>query len=133
MYEELEAEARRERERGKGRQQERARRERKRGREEERARYQPEAEERSQRQEKKREQRQEQREEPQAAPRERWFEVLGVAPNVSLSEIKVAWRTLVMQLHSDKLNGMHPDLIRFADERVKAANAAYAEAKRTFA
>ena len=132
MYEELEAEARRERERGKGRQQERARRERKRGREEERARYRPKPGAQPT-QEKKREQRQEQREEPQAAPRERWFEVLGVAPNVSLSEIKVAWRTLVMQLHSDKLNGMHPDLIRFADERVKAANAAYAEAKRTFA
>jgi DnaJ like chaperone protein len=54
--------------------------------------------------------------------------VLGIAPGATPDEIKAAWRRLVKAHHPDRhlAEGVPPEFIRVAEERMAAINAAYA-------
>ncbi|MFN7175467.1 MAG: TerB family tellurite resistance protein [Thermaurantiacus sp.] len=54
--------------------------------------------------------------------------VLGVEPGASHDEIKAAWRRLVKAHHPDRhlADGVPPEFIRVAEDRMAAINAAYA-------
>lgn len=55
------------------------------------------------------------------------FVILGVHDKVTNDEIKVAYRTLIRKHHPDKLiaEGMPPEFIKIADEKMKRINVAY--------
>jgi flagellar biosynthesis GTPase FlhF len=71
--------------------------------------------------------RQREREHPS---KQNWWEVLGVSPDASRSEIVRAYRSKIQQYHPDRVSGLGPELVELAEQRTKALNAAYAEAKR---
>ncbi len=54
-----------------------------------------------------------------------WHEVLGVAENASLFEIKAAYRSAIALYHPDRLVGLAPELQALAEQRAKEINAAY--------
>ncbi len=58
------------------------------------------------------------------------FAVLGVAPDASKEAIKSAWRDLVREHHPDAMiaRGVPAGLVRVAEERMAAINAAYEKA-----
>ncbi len=53
--------------------------------------------------------------------------VLGVEPGAAPEEIRAAWRSLVKRYHPDRhmAEGVPPEFIRVAEERMAAINAAY--------
>ncbi len=53
------------------------------------------------------------------------YELLGLQPPVTLSEIKSAYRKRIKLCHPDKLAGRGEDFRKLAEERAKALNAAY--------
>jgi DnaJ like chaperone protein len=57
------------------------------------------------------------------------FMILGIAPTASDDEVKKAYRTLIRTHHPDKLiaQGLPPEMIKQANEKMKRINAAYAE------
>lgn len=57
----------------------------------------------------------------------KYTEVLGVAPDASLAEIKKAYRKLVKEYHPDKLasGSMPDDYIAFANQKIREINEAY--------
>ncbi|MBY0423234.1 MAG: molecular chaperone DjiA [Parvularculaceae bacterium] len=59
------------------------------------------------------------------------FAVLGVAPDASRDEIKSAYRNLAREHHPDALlaRGVPPSLIKIAEQRMAAINAAFAKAE----
>jgi DnaJ like chaperone protein len=58
------------------------------------------------------------------------FEVLGVAPNASIDEIKKAYRKLVVENHPDRVANLGPELVKLAEEKFKAVQRAYEEVRR---
>ncbi len=55
------------------------------------------------------------------------FEILGVEPGASKSEIKKAYRLKVAEYHPDKIEGkgLPPEFIKFANDKVAEINASY--------
>ena len=53
------------------------------------------------------------------------YEILGVDEDADLETIKQAFRKLVMQCHPDRAGGLHPEIIMFAQEKMKKINAAF--------
>jgi hypothetical protein len=58
------------------------------------------------------------------------YEVLGVRPSASMSEIAAAYRKLAQENHPDKVAGLAPEFRELAERRMKVINAAYEELKR---
>jgi hypothetical protein len=57
-----------------------------------------------------------------------WYDVLGVSPTATSEEIRLAYRTLVKTWHPDQF-AMVPEHAAVAEERLKAINAAYEQAR----
>ncbi len=57
------------------------------------------------------------------------FEVLGIAADAKIAEVKRRYKTLVKELHPDKqiAAGVPIEMVRLAEERLARINAAYAE------
>jgi hypothetical protein len=60
------------------------------------------------------------------------YEVLGVTPRASLSEITTAYHELARRNHPDKVANLDPEFRELAERRMKAINEAYQELKRRF-
>ena len=58
------------------------------------------------------------------------YEVLGVKPTVSRSELAARYRELVQQYHPDKVAHLAPEFREVAEQRMKEINAAYDLLKR---
>lgn len=58
------------------------------------------------------------------APRSPW-EILGVSPKASSSEIRQAYLRLVRQYHPDRVSDLAPELIAIAEQRTREINAAW--------
>lgn len=58
------------------------------------------------------------------------YEVLGVKPTVSKSELAARYRELVQQYHPDKVAHLAPEFREVAEQRMKEINAAYSLLKR---
>ncbi len=58
------------------------------------------------------------------------YEVLGVKPNASRSELAAKYRELVQQYHPDKVAHLAPEFREVAEQRMKEINAAYDLLKR---
>ena len=58
------------------------------------------------------------------------YEVLGVKPTVSQSELAARYRELVLQYHPDKVAHLAPEFREVAEQRMKEINAAYGLLKR---
>jgi DnaJ-domain-containing protein 1 len=52
-------------------------------------------------------------------------EVLGVAPDASPEQIRAAYQRLARQYHPDRLEGLAPELVELAHQRMVELNAAY--------
>lgn len=77
-------------------------------------------------QENKEERKQEHREEPKREQSKKSpYEVLGIAQNANLDEIKKAYRDLSQQYHPDKVNHLGAELKEVADRKFKEINQAY--------
>ena len=63
---------------------------------------------------------------PPPAP---WHEVLGVSATASLDEIRLAYRRLIGEYHPDRTGHLGETSRALAEERSKAINAAYDEAR----
>jgi len=57
------------------------------------------------------------------------YEVLGVRPSASMSEIAAAYRKLAQENHPDKVAGLAPEFRELAERRMKVINVAYEELK----
>jgi DnaJ like chaperone protein len=55
------------------------------------------------------------------------YTVLGIAPDASKEEIKIAYRRLAAQYHPDKVQHLGEDFQKMAEERFKAIQQAYDE------
>jgi DnaJ domain len=71
-------------------------------------------------------------EEPQAVPvnepqRLTPHEILGIPPNATLAEIKIAYRNRVKECHPDRFSNLDEQSRQLAEEWTKSLNAAYAE------
>jgi DnaJ like chaperone protein len=64
---------------------------------------------------------------PDAVP-DPW-DVLGLAPDTPLDEVRAAWRRLVRENHPDRLiaQGLPEEAVKLAEERMQAINAAWDE------
>lgn len=57
---------------------------------------------------------------------ERYYRILGIAPDAALSDVKSAYRKLVRQWHPDR-HSHAPHMLKLAEETLKDANHAYRE------
>ena len=57
-----------------------------------------------------------------------WHEILNVAPQASLEEIRLAYRALMSQYHPDKVATLGPELRALAERKSKQITCAYREA-----
>jgi DnaJ like chaperone protein len=57
----------------------------------------------------------------------RAYQILGIAPNAEVEEIKSAYRQLTMANHPDKVANLGPEFVKVAEEKFKAIQAAYEE------
>ena len=57
------------------------------------------------------------------------YEVLGVKPTASRSELAARYRELVQQYHPDKVGHLAPEFREVAEQRMKEINAAYQQLK----
>jgi len=57
------------------------------------------------------------------------FEVLGIAPDSKIAEVKKRYKSLVKELHPDKqiAAGVPAEMVRLSTDRLARINAAYAE------
>src|SRR5207302_11320713 len=63
--------------------------------------------------------------------RQEWWEVLEVAPQVRMDDLKRAYRRKVQLYHPDRLSGLAPELLRIAERRTRQLNLAFEQAKRS--
>ena len=57
-----------------------------------------------------------------------WYEVLGITPNASVSEIRTAYKRKMSQYHPDKVAGLGPEFNKIAEQKAKEINLAYEQA-----
>jgi DnaJ like chaperone protein len=69
---------------------------------------------------------------PEEPPDNRYYGILGLAPGVSFSEVKTAYRKLSMKYHPDKVAHLGDEFKKVAEEKMKELNGAYEYLKRTF-
>src|SRR5205823_376714 len=60
-----------------------------------------------------------------------WWDLLGVSPNASMEEIARSYRRTIQKCHPDRVLGLAPEFLELAENRTKALNAAYDQAKQT--
>jgi DnaJ like chaperone protein len=60
----------------------------------------------------------------------RAFDILGVSPDATPEEITRAYRRLVMENHPDRVASLGPEFVTIAEEKFKAIQEAYEEARR---
>ena len=60
------------------------------------------------------------------------YEILGLAPGASFSEIKASYRKLSMQFHPDKVGHLGEEFRKVAEEKMKEINRAYEFLKRKY-
>ena len=53
------------------------------------------------------------------------YEILGVSPNASLDDIRLAYRRIVRMNHPDKMSGLAPEFRQLAEQRMKVITSAY--------
>ena len=59
-----------------------------------------------------------------------WYEVLEVAPEASVEEIRSAYTRLIKLYHPDRVHGLAPEYQRISQVKSKELNRAYTEAIR---
>jgi DnaJ-domain-containing protein 1 len=59
-----------------------------------------------------------------------WWRVLEVLPHASADEIRRAYRRKIKQCHPDRVVGLAPELLEWAERCTRTLNAAYSEANR---
>ena len=62
---------------------------------------------------------------PRLAPKPSPFEVLGLKPDATVSEIRAAYRDKAMEYHPDRVASLAPDFQKLAEQRMRAINEAY--------
>lgn len=65
-----------------------------------------------------------------ASPQE-WYEILGVAPEASVDEIRACYTRLMKLYHPDRVHGLAPEYERISQAKSKDLNRAYAQAMRS--
>lgn len=60
-----------------------------------------------------------------------WWEVLEVAPQTRMEELKRAYRRKVQLYHPDRVAGLAPELVEIAETRTRQLNLAFEQAKQT--
>lgn len=60
-----------------------------------------------------------------------WWEILEVAPQTPMEELKRAYRRKVQLYHPDRVAGLAPELVEIAETRTRALNLAFEQAKQT--
>ncbi|HEY9593296.1 MAG TPA: TerB family tellurite resistance protein [Spirochaetia bacterium] len=58
------------------------------------------------------------------------WQVLGLAPDASIDEIKAAYRRLSLENHPDKVASLGPEFVKVAEEKFKVIQEAYEEIRR---
>ena len=61
-------------------------------------------------------------------PQREWHDVLSIAPDSSLSDIRKSYRKLIQKYHPDKVADLGAELIHLAEQRTKEINSAYEQA-----
>jgi DnaJ-domain-containing protein 1 len=59
-----------------------------------------------------------------------WWSVLEVPPHASADQIRHAYRRKIKQCHPDRVVGLAPELLEWAESCTRTLNAAYSEANR---
>ena len=59
---------------------------------------------------------------------EDWIRILGVSETATIQEVKEAYKTLIKQNHSDRVQGMSQAFKKLAEVETKKINAAYRQA-----
>lgn len=62
---------------------------------------------------------------PQPPPKPSPFEVLGLKPDATVSEIRSAYRDKAMEYHPDRVATLAPDFQKLAEQRMRSINEAY--------
>ena len=62
---------------------------------------------------------------PRADASEPWYDVLGVAPDATLDQIKRGYRQKISQYHPDKVANSADEIRQLAESRSKQINTAY--------
>ncbi len=62
---------------------------------------------------------------PRADASEPWYDVLGVAPDATLEQIKRGYRQKISQYHPDKVANSADEIRQLAESRSKQINTAY--------
>jgi len=66
------------------------------------------------------------------ATEDKYFAILGLAPDAGFAEIKAAYRKLSMQYHPDKVGHLGEEFKKVAEEKMKEINNAYEYLKRKY-
>ena len=56
---------------------------------------------------------------------DKYYKILEIEKEVSIEEVKKAYRKLVMKYHPDKLQGVSDDIIKLANEKFLSIQDAY--------
>jgi hypothetical protein len=67
--------------------------------------------------------------EQQASEPPSWWEVLGLAPSASWSDVQATYRAKIQKYHPDRVHGMGPEIVRIAEDITAELNRARAEAE----
>jgi DnaJ like chaperone protein len=68
----------------------------------------------------------------QEASESSYYEILGLSPGASFSEVKAAYRKLSMQYHPDKVGHLGEEFKKIAEEKMKEINNAYEFLKKKY-
>jgi DnaJ like chaperone protein len=69
---------------------------------------------------------------PQEPSENRYYEILGLEPGASFSEVKTAYRKLSMKYHPDKVGHLGDEFKKVAEEKMKELNGAYDYLKKKY-
>lgn len=71
--------------------------------------------------------------EPKPSTPRPWHEVLGVSPDASFEEIKIAYTLKISQYQTEKVTNLGPEFAELAARKLEEIRAAYAQAARVHA